>query len=82
MQKHLMTTFGEPLYTLKYVAMVSNTPVLMLKKWFEDGDLKSFMTIYESKSGRKYYRWGAPLYWEVPKYGHIYDLDTVIESRR
>ena len=77
--KQLMTIFCEPLYTLKHLARVSNTPVLMLKEWFENGDLKNFMTVYEAKNGRKYYRWGAPLYWETPKRDHIYDLETVIK---
>ena len=76
--KRMTTTFGEPLYTLKELAVASNIQMKVLKEWFDNGDLKCFMTIYEAPTGRKFYRWGAPLYWEVPKYDHIYDLKTVV----
>lgn len=79
--KQPKTTFGEPLYTLKSLADVSNTSVLTLKQWFDDGELKRFMTVYEGKNGRRYYRWGAPLHWETPIKDHIYDLETVIDRK-
>lgn len=81
MTKHKQTFFGQDLYTLKYLSDVSNTPQKQLRDWFEAGDLKAFMTIYESPTGRRWYRWGAPLYWEKPLRGHIYDLQSVVDPQ-
>jgi hypothetical protein len=80
MPKNMITKFGEPLYTLKDLARASDVPIKVLREWFANGELKSFMTIYEAPSGRRYYRWGAPLYWEIPIHDHIYDLETVVDK--
>lgn len=75
------TTWGEPLYTIKDLSQKSNVTIGVLKEWFEAGDLQSFITIYESESGRRLYRWGAPLDWETPLPGteFVYDLSTVYQ---
>ena len=45
MPKNMITKFGEPLYTLKDLARASDVPIKVLREWFANGELKSFMTI-------------------------------------
>lgn len=75
----MQTLWGEPLYTLKDLAVASDVPIKVINNWLQDGDLKAFITIYEAASGRRYYRFGAPLHREVPKHDFIYDLETVVD---
>ena len=75
----MQTLWGEPLYTLKDLAVASDVPIKGINTGLQDGDLKAFITMYEAASGRKYYRFGAPLHWETPKYGFVYDLETVVD---
>lgn len=74
---------GETLYTIKELSQMSQTPVKTLKEWFQAGDLKMFLTIYEDKRGHRYYRWGAPYHWEHPKTegGFIYDLEMAVNPQ-
>lgn len=77
----MKTIHGEPLYTLRDLAAASDVLDKTLRHWLEAGELTQFITIYESKKGRRYYRFGAPRHTETPLYGHVYDLETVVYRR-
>lgn len=61
---------GETYYTLTELSEVSEVSVRVLRKWFNDGDLVYYITMYVSDSGYSYYKMGLPSEDDVLLEGH------------